>query len=170
MKYERLVCQRETLESCSGRFVWGSERITTPFWGMYFVAAALETISILRALYVSSEITWNYIYHKFRAKWSVSYCICKCIHFHNPSTEAFGRLEYIRITDNAGNEFKAQKIGLCQISKFDRNPKLKSRSLENVLTNSRLIFVHLWPGVCWQGRGLACRAGVVDRIMVPTPP
>lgn len=119
MKYERLVCQRETLESCSGRFVWGSERITTPCWGMYFVAAALETISILQALYISSEITWNYIYHKFCD------CICKCIHFHNPSTEAFGRLEYIRITDNAGNEFKAQKIGLCQISKFNRNPKFE---------------------------------------------
>lgn len=52
-------------------------------------------------------------------------CICKCIHFHHPSTEAFGRLEYIRITDNAGNEFKAQKLGLCQISKFDRNPKFE---------------------------------------------
>lgn len=94
-------------------------------WGMYFVAAALETISILQALYISSEITWNYIYQKFRAKWSVFDCICKCIHFHNASTEAFGRLEYIRITDNAGNEFKAQEIGLCQISKFDRNPKFE---------------------------------------------
>ena len=117
MEYERLVCQRETLESCSGRFVWGSERITPPCWGMYFVAAALESISILQALYISSEITWNYIYQKFRAKWS--------IFENNASTEAFGRLEYIRITDNAGNEFKAQRIGLCQISKFNRNPKFE---------------------------------------------
>ena len=138
-------------------------------WGMYFVAAALETISILRALYISSEITWNYMYQKFRAKWSVFDCICQCIHFHNPhlprpsdAWNTFGSLTMLATNS------RLKRLAFAKFQNLTEIQNLKSRFLENVLTNSRLIFVHLWPGVCWQGRGLACRAGIVDRIMVPT--
>ena len=130
---------------------------------MYFVAAALETISILQALYICIGNCKNL----YTIDLALNDLYWKWIHFHNPSTEAYGRLEYIRITDNAGNEYKAQanwRLPNFEIWQIQFEIQFSGRYRK---TNS--IFCPL-TGVCWQGRGLACGAGIMDRIMVPTGP